>query len=280
MLTSPKFRNSQRLQAAANNVPLLKSPEQGEAVRLLQEALASLGYSFPQSMVDGRLDGIYGNETTQMVAQFQRAPSLMADGVAGKQTLERLDALIGGSGGQAQSGGAGTGWGAPAGGGQGCTGGGWGERVGGGSGGAGGSPQSGGAPGGDPRTSGAYLRMGMAVVCPHHGRVVASQIPGTDLVSGAGRVPVMGCVGFNWSKENRPIQPDGSLPPIPGPPGYEMPNPVITHCRTARWTNVDYRNLVNGHPPVFRTSPGMCYLQEGETINGSNQAGSILVISG
>lgn len=89
----------------------------------------------------------------------------------------------------------------------------------------------------------------------------------------------MGCVGFNWSKEDMPIQPDGSLPPIPGPPGVQMPS-MITHCRTARWTNVDYRNLVNGHPPVFRSSPGMCYLQEGETINGSNQAGPILVISG
>ena len=89
MLTSSKFRSNQRLQAAANNAPLLKSPEQGEAVRLLQEALLSLGYSFPQSAMGGRLDGIYGNETTQKVAQFQRAQGMMADGVAGKQTLEK-----------------------------------------------------------------------------------------------------------------------------------------------------------------------------------------------
>lgn len=275
MLNSPKFRNSQRLQAAARNSPLLKSPEQGEAVRLLQEALLSLGYSFPQSTVGGRLDGIYGNETTQKVAQFQRAQGMMVDGVAGKQTLERLDALIGG--GQGQAGGAGSGWGAPAGG-QGGTGGGWGERVHGGSGGSGGPPQSGGAPGGDPRTSGAYLRIGMAVVCPHHGRVVASPIPGTDLVSGSGSVPIMGCVGFDIRTGDR--RPEGGpVPPIPGPPEVDMPS-MKWHCKTARWTNVDYRNLVNGHPPVLRASPGTCYLEEGWKINGSNVSGPILVISG
>ncbi|MBE0656053.1 MAG: peptidoglycan-binding protein [Bryobacteraceae bacterium] len=265
MLTSPKFRNSQRLQAAARNSPLLKSPEQGEAVRLLQEALLSLGYSFPQSTAGGRLDGIYGNETIQKVAQFQRAQGMMVDGVAGKQTLERLDALISGGTVSGQTGGTGTGWG---------------ERVGGGggsgsgSGGTGSSSQS----GGDPRHSGLYIRQGMAVVCPHHGRVVGSVIPGTDLISGSSGAMVMGCVGFDWRKEDRRPSPDGSVPDTPMP--YGPPVSFITHCRSAQWTNVDYRNLVNGHPPVLRTSPGWCYLQPGEKINGSNQSGPILVISG
>ena len=40
MLRSPKFSGDQRLQAAAQNMPPLKSPERGAAVVKLQEALA------------------------------------------------------------------------------------------------------------------------------------------------------------------------------------------------------------------------------------------------
>ena len=256
MLTSPKFRNNQRLQAAANNAPLMKSPEQGEAVRLLQEALLSLGYSFPQSMFGGRLDGIYGNETTQKVAQFQRAQGMMADGVAGMQTLQRLDALIGGSPASGQTGGAGTGWGQPAGGGQG---GGWGQQVGGG--GGGGAPQTGGGGGGgqiDPSIYATSLRVGAALVCPHRGRVVVSPIPGTDLISGSSPGQVDRCENIVW---------------MPMPAGPPIPD-VRRQCLRVQWTGADYQHLVNGHPVVRRAGAGMCFDHFGIS------TGSVIVLSG
>jgi len=68
---------------ASENRPPLEAPERSDAVRLLQETLASMGYAFPQSCVGGRFDGIYGNETIQRVVQFQRDHKLMVDGAAG-----------------------------------------------------------------------------------------------------------------------------------------------------------------------------------------------------
>lgn len=253
MLTSPKFRDNQRLQAAANNAPLLKSPEQGEAVRLLQEALVSLGYSFPQSMMGGRLDGIYGSETTQKVAQFQRAQGMLADGVAGKYTLERLDALIGGNGGQGQPGGAGTGWGAPVGGGQG----GWGQPAGGG--GGAGAPQTGtGGQGFHPSLYATCLRVSSVLVCEHQGQIRGMPIPGTDLLSGSYPGQVSGC--------------RLDIPLVPGAPHY---GPDFQKCcRTVRWSGADYGCMVNGHPVVRKAGAGFCYDSYGK------MSGQVIVVGG
>jgi peptidoglycan hydrolase-like protein with peptidoglycan-binding domain len=265
VLTSPKFRNSQRLQAAANNAPLLKSPEQGEAVRLLQEALVSLGYSFPQSMTGGRLDGIYGNETVQKVAQFQRAQGMMADGIAGKNTLLRLDALIGGSGGGSQPGGSGANWGQPAGGGQSGGGGAWGQRIGGGGGGQGnaggaGGPQSGagGGQGFDPSLYATCLRVGSVMVCPHRGQVRGMAIPGTDLLSGSYPGQVTNCQNLVFLV-----------------PGNSMYGPEMQKCcRTVHWTGIDHGRIVNGHPVVRKAGAGVCFDSYGK------QSGQVILVSG
>lgn len=106
-LTSPRFKNNLRLQSAAQNSPPLKIGEIGAAVQILQEILVFLGHKLPRSTrKDGHLDGVYGLETAHAVAAFQRktnikkatpkgaAGYLVADGVAGKLTLETVDLLL------------------------------------------------------------------------------------------------------------------------------------------------------------------------------------------
>ena len=59
----------------------------GTRVVLLQNALLQLGYSV------GKIDGKYGAKTKTAVSSFQKAQGLSADGVAGKNTLARMEAL-------------------------------------------------------------------------------------------------------------------------------------------------------------------------------------------
>jgi peptidoglycan hydrolase-like protein with peptidoglycan-binding domain len=93
-LKSASFKNSARLQSAANNKPPLRQGESGPGVALLQFALAALGYSMPKTMSRIVPDGIYGPETVAAVAAFQRDQRLSADGVAGHDTLGRLDDIF------------------------------------------------------------------------------------------------------------------------------------------------------------------------------------------
>jgi hypothetical protein len=62
--------------------PLLR----GEAVRQLQQCLATLG------LHPGRIDGIYGPQTEAAVAAFQAAQGLVVDGEVGPETRAILDA--------------------------------------------------------------------------------------------------------------------------------------------------------------------------------------------
>jgi hypothetical protein len=62
----------------------LRPGDRGPQVRLLQRALASLGYA------PGPVDGRYGPSTQQALTRFQRASSLTADGVLGPKTQAAL----------------------------------------------------------------------------------------------------------------------------------------------------------------------------------------------
>jgi len=62
----------------------LKPGDQGAAVKVLQRALAHLGYS------PGKIDGQYGPSTVDAVTRFQRAGGLTADGILGPNTLRAL----------------------------------------------------------------------------------------------------------------------------------------------------------------------------------------------
>jgi putative peptidoglycan binding protein len=66
----------------------LKPGDNGAEVRLLQLALAQLGYS------PGTVDGAYGASTTTAVTNFQSAHSLTADGILGTATLAALTAAL------------------------------------------------------------------------------------------------------------------------------------------------------------------------------------------
>jgi peptidoglycan hydrolase-like protein with peptidoglycan-binding domain len=96
-LTSPRFANNARLQAASENNPPLRRGETGDAVAILQQALVDLGFKMPISLSQGSPDGIYGAETEGTVRQFQKnqafAPSGQ-DGIAGRDTLGALDRLF------------------------------------------------------------------------------------------------------------------------------------------------------------------------------------------
>jgi peptidoglycan hydrolase-like protein with peptidoglycan-binding domain len=93
--TSLRLRHDKRLRAAATFGPPLRQGEISEGVEILQQALVDLGFRMPISTrATGFLDGIYGDETVAVVTMFQARNGLQRDGVAGKNTLRRLDALI------------------------------------------------------------------------------------------------------------------------------------------------------------------------------------------
>ena len=62
----------------------LKPGDQGAAVKVLQRALAHLGYS------PGKVDGQYGPSTIDAVKRFQGAGGLAPDGILGPNTLRAL----------------------------------------------------------------------------------------------------------------------------------------------------------------------------------------------
>jgi phosphatidylserine/phosphatidylglycerophosphate/cardiolipin synthase-like enzyme len=96
VLQSDRFKGDQRLQDAANNSPPLKSNERSNAVHKLQQALIDLGYPMPITTKHGTQppDGIYGSETVTTVRHFQSKYGLEVDGIAGRQTLSKLDQLF------------------------------------------------------------------------------------------------------------------------------------------------------------------------------------------
>jgi hypothetical protein len=93
-LTAKRFRDNQRLQKAAENKPALKPGEKSEAVAILQVALADLGFALPVTFARCFPDGIYGTETAGAVRQFQAKHGLAVDGIAGRNTLAKLDSLL------------------------------------------------------------------------------------------------------------------------------------------------------------------------------------------
>jgi hypothetical protein len=94
-LTSPRFARNKLLQKAAENNPPLVPGTVSEAVRLVQQALLDLNFQLPISLQKfGSPDGIYGEETTDRVREFQKKHGLKIDGIAGQKTLAKLDALL------------------------------------------------------------------------------------------------------------------------------------------------------------------------------------------
>jgi murein L,D-transpeptidase YcbB/YkuD len=95
-LFSPQLAGSPTLQKAANNAPPIAYGASNEGVAAMQRGLIELGHPMPASTAHGTKspDGIYGQETGQVLKQFQRDNQLAADGVAGRMTLGRMDELL------------------------------------------------------------------------------------------------------------------------------------------------------------------------------------------
>lgn len=95
-LISHQLASSPRLQQAANNAPSIGYGASNEGVAAMQRGLVDLGYPMPRSTAFGAKapDGIYGDETAQVLKKFQRDNALVTDGIAGRKTLARMDELL------------------------------------------------------------------------------------------------------------------------------------------------------------------------------------------
>jgi peptidoglycan L-alanyl-D-glutamate endopeptidase CwlK len=69
-------------------MPALEQGFSGSAVRKLQRKLKKLGFN------PGRLEGIFGKKTRAALIRFQKSRGLVADGIAGPQTLAALNLKI------------------------------------------------------------------------------------------------------------------------------------------------------------------------------------------
>jgi len=96
MLRHPLLSQSQRLNAASENSPSMQHGETGNAVVRLQLALLSCGAKLPTSTKKQTAmpDGLFGQETAAGLREVQRANGLIQDGIAGRKTLAKLDALL------------------------------------------------------------------------------------------------------------------------------------------------------------------------------------------
>ncbi len=95
-LISKQLAPSPILQKAANNAPPIAFGAANEGVATMQRGLIEVGYPMPISTGNGSRppDGVYGQETGKVLKRFQSDNALVADAIAGKQTLHRLDALL------------------------------------------------------------------------------------------------------------------------------------------------------------------------------------------
>lgn len=66
--------------------------DRGEKVRLLQEDLIKLGYA--QIMKPYGADVSYGSATRKAVLQFQKDNNLQIDGIAGRETQNKINQLL------------------------------------------------------------------------------------------------------------------------------------------------------------------------------------------
>ncbi len=74
-----------------NSNTTLRVGSKGESVRALQHIMASSRDIYPSAVVDGS----FGRNTKAGVVQFQVAYQLVADGLAGRNTINKINSVIG-----------------------------------------------------------------------------------------------------------------------------------------------------------------------------------------
>ncbi len=94
-LSSTRLKNNARLRSAEadRKQAIGKGERDKDAVALLQSCMEELGFHFARSKQNGRLDGVFGEETDAIIRTFQRKHGLKADGLVGPKTLAVLDAI-------------------------------------------------------------------------------------------------------------------------------------------------------------------------------------------
>ncbi len=93
-MQAPRFAGDERLEAACDNIRIMRIGERGEAVKKIQQALIDDGFVMSITTKDGSPDGIYGQETYRTVRQFQVKYGLKyKDGAVGHETMSKLDEL-------------------------------------------------------------------------------------------------------------------------------------------------------------------------------------------
>jgi peptidoglycan hydrolase-like protein with peptidoglycan-binding domain len=96
-LLSSRLKNTARLRSVEANgkQAIGKGEPDKEAVALLQSCMEELGFKSVRSKTkpNGRLDGIFGEETKEIIKKFQRRQGLIPDGLVGPKTLGELDAI-------------------------------------------------------------------------------------------------------------------------------------------------------------------------------------------
>jgi len=84
-----------QLTTIARGPGVLSKGARGPGIRLIQGGLIDLGYKLPRSTrAHGAPDGIFGTEMSDCIGKFQGVEHLKPDGVVGKVTLAKLDALL------------------------------------------------------------------------------------------------------------------------------------------------------------------------------------------
>jgi peptidoglycan hydrolase-like protein with peptidoglycan-binding domain len=83
-----------QLVKASSNTPSLKRGASGAGVAELQRILRDFDFQLPISFSSGQADGVFGAETEAVVREFQRLTKLMADGIVGAKTMQRIDEVI------------------------------------------------------------------------------------------------------------------------------------------------------------------------------------------
>ncbi|MDH5442127.1 MAG: peptidoglycan-binding protein [Candidatus Nomurabacteria bacterium] len=76
-------------QTISNNEALYRGVRDIDAVKELQQELSDVG------IYDGRINGLFGRLTRKAVEEFQSANGIVADGIAGSETLRRLGGQYG-----------------------------------------------------------------------------------------------------------------------------------------------------------------------------------------